>query len=229
MIGRLSRLRAPRILLIGLSTLLAIPAASALHGLLFPEKLDPTSIKRQSTYQDPALLARAWQLPVAATYQSRLFFQPNSSVCGPTSVANVLRSLGDESAAVGSVLTGSGECWGGVCWNGLSLDVLAQVARHATRRNVTVLRNLTLTEFQSELAQVNDPSKRYIVNFQRAPLFGKGGGHHSPIAGYLKDEDLVFVLDVNEDFRPWLVQSERLFRAVDTDDGGKKRGLLRIE
>lgn len=229
MAGRLARLRAPRVALIGLSTLLAIPAASALHAALFPEKPDPASIQRQATYQDPALLARAWQLPVAATYQSRFFFQPNGSVCGPTSVADLLRSLGEESASVGSVLEGSGECWGGVCWQGLSLDTLAQLARHATRRKVTLLRDLTLPEFRAELAQVNDPAKRYIVNFARAPLFGKGGGHHSPIAGYLKDEDLVFVLDVNDHFKPWLVKSERLFRAVDTDDDGKKRGLLRIE
>ncbi|HEY6077173.1 MAG TPA: phytochelatin synthase family protein, partial [Polyangiaceae bacterium] len=71
--------------------------------------------------------------------------------------------------------------------------------------------------------------RRYIVNFQRAPLFAQGVGHHSPIAGYLEPEDLVFVLDVNEKFKPWLVSSERLFKAVDTSDGDKKRGLLRIE
>jgi hypothetical protein len=37
------------------------------------------------------------------------------------------------------------------------------------------------------------------------------------------------VLDVNEKFKPWLVKSERLFKAIDTADSGKKRGLLRIE
>ena len=30
-------------------------------------------------------------------------------------------------------------------------------------------------------------------------------------------------------FKPWLVKSDRLFKAVDTSDGDKKRGLLRIE
>jgi len=158
-----------------------------------------------------------------------LFFQPNGSVCGPTSVANVERSLGSESATVDSVLKGTGECWSGICWMGLSLDELAEVARHATGRKVTVLRNLTLAQFREELTHVNDPARRYIVNFQRAPLFAKGGGHHSPIAAYLEPEDLVLVLDVNENFKPWLVKSERLFKAVDTGDTGKKRGLLRIE
>jgi hypothetical protein len=69
------------------------------------------------------------------------------------------------------------------------------------------------------------------VNFSRAPIFGAGGGHHSPIGGYLEAEDFVFVLDVNADFQPWLVERERLFAAVDTVDSssGQKRGLLRID
>jgi len=218
-----------RVVLLAFATLIAIPASIIIRGVFFPPKLNVPSIKGESTYQDPALLERAWHLPVAATYQRRLFFQPNGSVCGPTSVANVERSLGSESATVDSVLKGTGECWSGICWMGLSLDELADVARHATGRKVTVLRNLTLAQFREELTHVNDPTRRYIVNFQRAPLFAKGGGHHSPIAGYLQDEDLVLVLDVNENFKPWLVKSDRLFKAVDTGDTSKKRGLLRIE
>jgi hypothetical protein len=70
-----------------------------------------------------------------------------------------------------------------------------------------------------------------VVNFTRGPLFGAGGGHHSPIAGYLVDEDLVLVLDVNEKYGPWLVKSARLYEAMNTLDTGahKKRGLLLIE
>ena len=54
-------------------------------------------------------------------------------------------------------------------------------------------------------------------------------GHFSPIAGYFENEDLVFVLDVNENFRPWLIERFRLFAAMNTLDGDKKRGLLLIE
>jgi hypothetical protein len=41
----------------------------------------------------------------------------------------------------------------------------------------------------------------------------------------------VFVLDVNAKFGPWLVSTERLFRAVDSEDSSShmKRGLLLIE
>ena len=49
---------------------------------------------------------------------------------------------------------------------------------------------------------VNDFSRRYVINFARAPIFGSGVGHHSPIGGYLEAEDLVLVLDVNEKFKP---------------------------
>jgi len=41
--------------------------------------------------------------------------------------------------------------------------------------------------------------------------------------GYLEPEDLVFVLDVNPDYQPWLVERTRLFAAVNTLDGNKKR------
>ena len=55
-------------------------------------------------------------------------------------------------------------------------------------------------------------------------------GHFSPILAYLPDEDLVFVGDVNADFKPWLASPERLYAAINTVDSttGKTRGLLRI-
>jgi hypothetical protein len=39
----------------------------------------------------------------------------------------------------------------------------------------------------------------------------------------------VFVLDVNRDYQPWLVEAARLHAAMDTPDGSQKRGLLLIE
>lgn len=225
----MNRLRVVRIVLLSLATLIAVPASMIVRGVFFPPQLDVPSIKGEPTYQDAALLERAWQLPVAASYRKGLLYQENGSVCGPASVANVQRSLGTATASVDTVLAGTGKCWTGICWMGLSLDDLAEVARQATGRKVTVLRDLSLDQFREELRHVNDPARRYVANFARAPLFSQGTGHHSPIAGYLDAEDLVLVLDVNEKFKPWLVKSERLFKAVDTADGDQKRGLLRIE
>jgi hypothetical protein len=224
-----ARLRALRIALLGLATLIAIPASLAIRSTFFAPRLDVPSIQGQSSYQDAALLERAWQLPVARTFHQHLLYQANGSLCGPASVANVQRSFGNASASVDAVLEGTGKCWSGVCFMGLTLDELAEITRQATGRKVTLLRDLSLEQFREELRHVNDLGRRYIVNFSRAPLFAQGGGHHSPIGGYLEADDLVLVLDVNEKFKPWLVESERLFAAMNTADGDKKRGLLRIE
>ncbi len=51
------------------------------------------SIKETREYQNPALLKKAWALPVAAAYHADIEFQQNGSVCGPSSLANVLHSL----------------------------------------------------------------------------------------------------------------------------------------
>ena len=127
------------------------------------------------------------------------------------------------------MLAGTGLCPTGTCVMGLTLDQLATVARKHTSRKVTVLRGLSAAAFREQMRLSNDPKRRYVINFTRKPIFGGGGGHHSPIGGYLEKEDLVFVLDVNRDYGPWLIERDRLFAAQDTLDGDKKRGMLRIE
>jgi hypothetical protein len=94
------------------------------------------------------------------------------------------------------------------------------------------VRPQTLDELRVELRGSNDESRRYITNFARSSLFGGGSGHHSPVGGYLEDEDLAFVLDVNSGFGPWLVHSQRLFDAMSTTadwSTGQTRGLARFE
>jgi hypothetical protein len=149
------------------------------------------------------------------------------SRCGPASIANAFHSLGVEETTEAEVLDGTGMCWTGFCVIGLTLDELAEVARTHTERKVSVLRNLSAEEFREHMKRANDPIRRYIVNFTREKIFGAGAGHHSPIGGYLEAEDMVMVLDVNEAFKPWLIERERLFSAMDTIDcdGDKKRGF----
>jgi hypothetical protein len=202
---------------------------------LRPPTYDVVSIREHPGYQDPQLLARAWALPVAATWgPAALASQQKASHCGPTSVANVLVSLGiDEGATSESVLDGTGYCWIGQCIPGLTLDEVAEIAEHnlSSHASVTVLRDLELDEFRAHMRRSNELDRRYVINFLRGPLFGEGGGHHSPIGGYLEQEDLVFVLDVNADFGPWLVETERLYAAMDTIDSSsdRTRGLLLVE
>ena len=189
----------------------------------------PAQAIASSVTRTPELMERAWRLPVATTFQRHVDWQSNGSRCGPAAVANAYRSLGEAAKTEGEVLAGTWSCWTGVCIMGLTLDELAKVAQSHTRRNVMVLRDLSEKQFLEHLRRSNDPGRRYIVNFDRAQIFGAGSGHHSPIGGYLEAEDLVFVLDVNADFQPWLVERWRLFEAVNTFDGDKKRGLLFIE
>lgn len=206
-------------------------AALVVRVRFFPPRFDVVSIATLPEYQDPALLERAWSLPVARTFLHELDFQSNGSICGPTSIANTFRSLGEGPVTPRTVLEGTGKCPFDFCFGGLTLDDLASVVRSKSRRTVTVLTGLSLDEFRMHMRHTNDADRRYLVNFQRGMLFGKGVGHHSPIAGYLEDRDLVFVLDVNPKFGPWLVSTERLYRAVNSPDSrsGKARGLLLIQ
>ncbi|MET0408448.1 MAG: phytochelatin synthase family protein [Hyphomicrobium sp.] len=191
-------------------------------------QVSPHDIER-SVSRQPELVGRAWQLPVAATFERKINWQSNGSRCGPAAVANAYRSLKDKAATERDVLAGTGWCWTGVCIMGLTLDELAAVATANSNRKVKILRDLTEEEFREHMRRSNDADHRYIINFDRAKIFGSGVGHHSPIGGYLEAEDLVFVLDVNSDYQPWLVERSRLFTAMDTFDGSKRRGLLLIE
>ena len=182
------------------------------------------SIRSNPAYQRPDLLEKAWALPVARLY-SPLLSQSFRSICGPTSVANVLRSMrvpagknplrrfGLRAMSLDQIVSEAGE-------------VLPKVwsARAVRLRNVEELRD--------ELRASNDENRRYVANFSRATLFGHGGGHHSPVGGFLEAEDLAFVLDVNRGFGPWLVTTERLFHAMNTKadwSTGQMRGLARFE
>lgn len=160
-----------------------------------------------------------------AKLYSPLLSQNFTSICGPTSVANVLRSLG--------VRTGRNPLRGfGV--RAMSLHQLVNESAEVlpTPWRVTSVRPSSVDELRAELRASNDEDRRLVTNFARAALFGGGSGHHSPIGGYLEHEDLAFVLDVNASYGPWLVSTERLFEAMSTVadwSSGKTRGLARFE
>lgn len=194
---------------------------------------DASTIRDDAFFQDVSLLERAWSLPVAASMRPGFVSQPNGSFCGPTSVVNVVRSLGGE-VSTENVLDGTAITTVlGILPGGITLDQLAELARaRLPEHSIRVVRDLDLPAFRELIrTRANDPSARLIVNFTRQPLFATGGGHHSPIGGYLVDEDLVFVLDTNESYEPWLAPTARLYEAIDTVDStsGLKRGILVVE
>ncbi len=190
-----------------------------------------SSIERDPSFQDKDLLAEAWRMPVALTYSKLPFeFQHNQSVCGPASVADVLHSLGDPRSQEQALTKSPYHPWFGYLIGGLTLDEEADLLSKQTGKPVTVLRDLSLDQFRDEMRGVNDPRRRYVVNFHRGPLFGRGHGHHSPLIAYLADRDMVLVGDVNAAFRPFLTPTERLWRATRTVDTatGRARGLVRL-
>ncbi|MBK7863637.1 MAG: phytochelatin synthase [Archangiaceae bacterium] len=210
---------------------LGIVVVAALAGAAFFTLRGPTpEPKWDVATKDAVLLARAWAASADAGYPTALLSQPNPSACGPASVANVSRSAGNALTTSADVAAKGRGCMFGICFGGLTLDQLATAAEDP-RWHIAVLRDLSLEQFREELRHVSDPHRRYTVNFHRGPIFSGGGGHHSPVGAYLEAEDLVFVLDVNARYGPWLVKSDQLFAAMDTVDSasGKKRGLLRFE
>ena len=189
------------------------------------------SIERTPVFRDPALLAQAERMPVARAYLGHAFeYQHNPSVCGPTSAADVLHSMGRADSQT-EVMTraGVGSVFGYVI-PGLTLDQEASVLRKTTGAPVTLYRNLDLATFRRLLARANDPTLRFVVNFHRGPMFGRGHGHFSPILAWLPTRDLVLVGDVNRAYGIYLVSTRRLFDAMNTIDDvtGKTRGLLMV-
>lgn len=179
----------------------------------------------------PELLAQAWQQPVARVYrQVGLLTQTPAAMCGPTSIAQVLRSCGIDVPA-GQVLDGTPvRTFFGARIGGMSLDQVAEVLRIRSETDVEVLRDLELDALRSELARANDLGFRYIANFSRQPLFGWGGGHHSPLGAYLPDEDAVLVVDCNRRVGPWVASVPAFHKALNTRDPWMKvsRGLARL-
>ena len=222
---------------IGLFGLCATIAAGAVTVQIDPGLLESnsyagtSSIERDPEFRDPRLMEAAQRQPVAIAYARAPYeFQRNQSLCGPTSVADVLHSLGDPRSQESLLAAAPHVTLFGYIPGGLTLDEEAELMRRAVQRPVAMLRDLTLEQFRVEMRAVNDPGLRYVVNFHRGPLFGRGHGHFSPLLAYLPTEDLVLVGDVNANYRPFLVSTYRLYRAVDTVDTatGKKRGLLRM-
>jgi hypothetical protein len=98
-------------------------------------KVSPEAIELSVIHADDAV-ERAWKLPAAASFRHEVSWQSNASLCGPSSLANVFRSFGEDTTSERSVLAGTGLCWTGFCIMGLTLDELAGLAHAKTRRKV---------------------------------------------------------------------------------------------
>jgi hypothetical protein len=190
------------------------------------------SITNERSFQNQILLDKAWNLPIAKLYQKHFEYQKTLTSCGPTTIENALFSFGIPDYTQDNLFSDETLSFSlKVKTQGMTLDELGEVVKKKSNKKVNIVRDISLPEFKEIMRKANDPSKRVLINFHRKPLFGKGGGHHSPIGGYLEADNLVFVLDVNKTYKPFLVTPERLFESINGVDSenNKKRGLVIVD
>jgi hypothetical protein len=195
------------------------------------------SIKKEKWYQARSLIAEAWQLPVALSYSKNFEYQENGAFCGPASIVNLFHSIGVNEVSQSSLFDNSSVYYLKARFLGLTLDEMWTLINDNLNESgfsewsVRKFRNLTINEFRDHMRLANNSSRRYIINFHRQPLFGINVGHHSPVGGYIESSDMVFVLDVLEDYKPFLVPVEKLYTAMNTIDSeiDRKRGLILVQ
>lgn len=176
------------------------------------------------------VLDRALARAPAHVYLRDFALQETAASCGAASVRNVLVSVNHEAlserALFGSDLAG----WLRMQVLGMTLERVAQLLTKQGVEAVTVVRDVDYAAFVEHLERSNDPAWRYIVNFDRAPLFGVPIGHLSPLGGYDSASGLVTVLDVTPGYGMSLVPAPLLYAATATrdPDSGLGRGLVAV-
>jgi hypothetical protein len=77
------------------------------------------------------------------------------------------------------------------------------------------------------ISAFTSPGAYVVVNFSRAAIGQKGGGHLSPLAAYDDESDSFLLLDVNPNTAPWSwVKSAALIKAMRTKDTAENRGFV---
>ncbi|ETW05705.1 hypothetical protein H310_03418 [Aphanomyces invadans] len=193
-----------------------------------------SSIKKHPKYKDASLWARVWAAPVGQLYlRGNLEFQLQEGYCMPTTLRNVLKSIPTVNAKdIPEAKPGPST----------PERYAAKIDAIGHTTSTVVFGSDGYDAFIAALKRANDPNYRVALNFLRSPVFGinspsfvphnlllaLAGGHFSNIVGYVEDEDLVAVFDVNHTYGPFFVESRRLYDAVNAHDfqSGKTRALI---
>lgn len=176
-------------------------------------------------------LRAALSSPVAGMYMPYFRLQEAWSSCAPASVRNVLASLGrhveDESDLFVDDWIGQAR----MLVMGMPLEQAATLFPGQAVEDVTVLRDMDYATFLEHMERSNDPGWRYIVNFDRKPLFGVSIGHFSPLGGYDAVSGKVLLLDVTPGYGMSIAPAALLFAAMNTPDSqtGLNRGLIAVK
>ena len=172
--------------------------------------------------------------------------QANLAYCGVASMVMVLNSLAVPAPAAAGY--GSYRFWTQqnvfdsastravlapelVARQGMTLEQLrALLASHGLQARAIHGDRLSQAQFRLLLrSNLNEPSDRLLVNYDRQALGQAGGGHISPVAAYHAATDRVLILDVARYRYPsvWVPLAD-LWQAIRTTDSssGRSRGLV---
>src|SRR4029077_15396148 len=73
----------------------ALVAAFVAGAMFLLSATLPPEVIERSVVREQTMLEKAWHLPVASAFDGHVNFQSNQSLCGPASIANILRSFGE--------------------------------------------------------------------------------------------------------------------------------------
>jgi hypothetical protein len=225
-----------------LTTIAVVPITS--YYLLFRRddflsilhKARKESVKMNRLYQDQQLIQKVSRSPVMQAYiQGGLEHQLREGYCSAATIRCMLKSI--PSISLENIPPMKG---------GASIPTVVQGRIDGCTNGITktsiVYGSEGYESFLNALKKSNDLRYRVAVNFLRSPLFGYispwfvpfhfilafFGGHFSVVVGYLEEEDLVAIFDVNHTYGGiYFIESKRLFDAINTVDLSVKNKVTR--
>ena len=120
-----------------------------------------------------------------------------------------------------------------VTFTGMTLQQLGELLRkHRAEAEIVFARDTNLDTFRAMArANLRNPGDYVLVNYERASLGQREGGHISPLAAYNATADRFLILDVAAyRYPPTWVTAPDLWRAMNTLDptSGKTRGFVMV-
>ncbi|EQC34563.1 hypothetical protein SDRG_07888 [Saprolegnia diclina VS20] len=225
-----------------LIALLCLPILLFL-GLFKREVLRPVvraasydAFEKTPYYKDPARLGRVFATPVGQLYRrGGLEYQAREGYCSVATQRNLLKSL---PLVLPSQLP---PARGGAATAAQFADALLRHSHGLVTSTQVVYGSDGVDAFCAALRLANDENHRVAVNFLHATLSGTGplwlpwnlplgvvSGHFSNVVGFLDDENLVAIFDVNDGYGAYLVDATRLFEAVCAVDISSNRSRALI-
>jgi len=185
------------------------------------------NVKDIEHYKDEKLIEKLMETPVMKAYiAGGLEYQQREGFCANATIRCVLKSIPQlPSSNIPPVQ-------GGPSVPKIVSANLDKAGDGLIRTSITY-GDAGYEAFLEAMKKSNDVRYRVAVNFLRSPLFsykfpwfvpfhfllGLFGGHFSPVVGYLEEEDLVAIFDVNHSYEGvYFIESKRLFDAVNTAD-----------